>query len=76
MKTNQPKSFFLIVLHIFLAIGALGGGGALILDPTGETESIAVITSLRFAIFKLPSSRYYFSSCSRCYAAFDCTWFV
>lgn len=36
MKANQQKSFFLIALHIFLAIGALGGGGALILDPTGE----------------------------------------
>lgn len=56
MKTNQQKSFFLIVLHIFLAIGALGGGGALILDPTGELSQLplSLLYGSPFSNYLLP----------------------
>ena len=40
METINQNSLFLIVLHIFLVAGALGGGGTLILDPNGELSHL------------------------------------
>lgn len=41
-KQNRKKSIILIILHFFLAIGALGGGTIFIINPSGELAGMSV----------------------------------
>lgn len=41
LKWNQPKEIpftvtLLYILHIFLGVGALAGGGSMVIDPSGD----------------------------------------
>jgi len=58
MKTNQQNTMkikkirnILLILLGFLALGAIGGGGVLIISPTGELIGMQ-LTELRYSPFK------------------------
>ncbi len=54
-KSNNMRNIFLVVLG-FLAIGAIGGGGVLIISPTGELMGmpLSVLDNSPFSSFLVP----------------------
>jgi len=56
-KIRPPAVIILILLHVLLGIGALGGGGVLVADPTGATMGmpLSMLDGLPFRTFLAPA---------------------
>lgn len=54
---EQERSIQLIVLHIFLSIGAIGGGIIFMIDPSGEMAgmSLSLLEGSLFSSYLVPS---------------------
>ncbi|UNK16493.1 hypothetical protein MNQ98_18540 [Paenibacillus sp. N3/727] len=59
---KQEKSIILVCLQIFMGIGALFGGGALILDPSGDLIDmpVSMIKGSIFSNFLIPGILLFF----------------
>lgn len=56
IKRKREKSILLIALHLFLAIGAIGGGIIFIIDPSGELAgmSLSLLEGSPFQSYLIP----------------------
>ena len=56
MKTTKTLRVFSVVLLIFLGIGAVYGGGTLVIDPSGELLGLplSVLNDSPFGDFMIP----------------------
>jgi len=62
IKRKREKSILLIALHLFLAIGAIGGGIIFIIDPSGELAgmSLSLLEGSPFPSYLIPGLSLFF----------------